>query len=100
MRAFLLQSLDVKTRTWRINLDVLDREMDKILGFPDIDGQFEGPTLFLTGAESDYVERAHRDRSRALFPNARFASLPGAGHWLHADKPREFEAAVRVFLDS
>lgn len=100
VRAFLLQSLDVKTRTWRINLDVLDREMDKILGFPDIDGQFEGPTLFLTGAESDYVERAHRDRIRAQFPNARFASLPGAGHWLHADKPREFEAAVRVFLDS
>ena len=100
VRAFLLQSLDVKARTWRINLDVLDREMDKILGFPDIGGQFEGPTLFLTGAESDYVERAHRDRIRALFPNARFASLPGAGHWLHADKPREFEAAVRVFLDS
>ncbi|MEM9477639.1 MAG: alpha/beta fold hydrolase [Pseudomonadota bacterium] len=100
VRAFLLQSLDVKARTWRINLDVLDREMDKILGFPDIDGQFEGPTLFLTGAESDYVERAHRDQIRALFPNARFASLPGAGHWLHADKPREFEAAVRVFLDS
>jgi len=100
VRAFLLQSLDVKTRTWRINLDVLDREMDKILGFPDIGGQFEGPTLFLTGAESDYVERAHRDRIRALFPNARFARLPGAGHWLHADKPREFEAAVRVFLDS
>jgi len=24
----------------------------------------------------------------------------GAGHWLHADKPREFEAAVRVFLDA
>jgi pimeloyl-ACP methyl ester carboxylesterase len=34
----------------------------------------------------------------AQFPKARFAKLPGAGHWLHADRPREFEAAVRVFL--
>lgn len=100
VRAFLLQSLDVKARRWRLNLDALDAEMPKILGFPDIAGQFTGPTLFLTGADSDYVQRSHRDGIRALFPNARFASLPGAGHWLHADKPREFEAAIQVFLDS
>jgi esterase len=41
----------------------------------------------------------HRDRIRALFPAARFAKIPGAGHWLHAEKPREFEAAVAAFLD-
>ncbi|MGI9394163.1 MAG: alpha/beta fold hydrolase, partial [Boseongicola sp.] len=29
---------------------------------------------------------------------ARFAKLNGAGHWLHADKPREFQAAVEAFL--
>ncbi|MEO1578408.1 MAG: alpha/beta fold hydrolase [Pseudomonadota bacterium] len=100
VRAFLLQSLDIKARRWRLNLDALDNEMPKILGFPDVTGQFPGPTLFLTGATSDYVQRAHRDHIRTLFPNVRFASLPGAGHWLHADKPREFEAAVRVFLDN
>ena len=27
------------------------------------------------------------------------SSLPGAHHWLHAEKPREFEAAVDTFLD-
>ena len=37
---------------------------------------------------------------RSLFPKARFAKLPGAGHWLHADRPREFEEAVRVFLNA
>ena len=98
VRAFLLQSLDVKAKAWRLNLDVLADEMDRILGFPEVEGRFEGPTLFLTGSESDYVQREHRDRIKDLFPNARFAALPGAGHWLHADKPREFEAAVRVFL--
>ena len=95
---FLLQSLDIKERAWRLNLDVLAGEMDAILGFPEIDGQFHGPTLFLTGSESDYVTRDSRDRIKALFPKARFASLTGAGHWLHADKPREFEEAVRLFL--
>ena len=37
--------------------------------------------------------------SEAWIEALTFAALPGAGHWLHADRPREFEAAVRVFLD-
>lgn len=98
VRAFLLQSLDVKEKRWRLNLDALEAEMDRIIGFPEVSGVFEGPVLFLSGAMSDYVLPEHRDRIRALFPNARFAKIPGAGHWLHAEKPREFEAALRVFL--
>ncbi|MEM0948874.1 MAG: alpha/beta fold hydrolase [Pseudomonadota bacterium] len=98
IRAFLLQSLDVRAQRWRLNLDTLAREMDAIIGFPEIDGQFDGPTLFLSGTESDYVRPEHRDRIKRLFPAARFARIPGAGHWLHAEKPREFVAAVRAFL--
>jgi esterase len=100
VRAFLLQSLDVKERRWRLNLDVLAADMDQITGWPEgISGQFAGPTLMLSGAVSDYVLPAHRTIIRSHFPTARFAKIPGAGHWLHADKPREFEAAMRVFLD-
>lgn len=97
--SFFLQSLDVRNRRWVLNLDTLAAEMDHILGFPRIDGRFDGPVLFLAGAESDYVRTEHRGRIKALFPRARFARIPGAGHWLHAQKPREFEAAVRAFLD-
>ena len=100
VRAFHLQSLDAAEQRWKLNLDALAAEMDRIIGWPDVDGRFEGPALFLSGGESDYVRRAHRDRIRALFPKARFASIPGAGHWLHAEKPREFEAAVRTFLET
>ena len=100
LKPFLLQSLDLKEKRWRLNLDVLAREMDKITGFPAITGQFPGPTLFLSGAQSDYVLPAHRDKIRSHFPQARFAKIPGAGHWLHAEKPREFETAVQVFLNA
>ena len=99
VRAFLLQSLDVRERRWRLNLDVLEAEMPGIMGFPDMDGAFEGPVLFLTGADSDYVKREDRARIKSLFPKARFAKIPGAGHWLHADNPRAFEAAVEAFLN-
>jgi len=95
---FLLQSIDIAEKKWRLNLDTLEAEMPKILGFPEVSGQFDGATLFLSGATSDYVRPEHRDRIKALFPKVYFAKIPGAGHWLHAEKPREFEAAARAFL--
>ena len=97
--AFLLQSLDRKEGRWKLNLDVLEREMSRITGWPGIEGRFDGPALFLSGGASDYVRREHRDAILALFPRARFVSLPGVGHWLHAEAPREFEETVRLFLD-
>jgi len=97
--SFFLQSLDVKNRRWSLNLDTLAAEMDHILGFPEVEGRFTGEVLFLSGAESDYVRPEYRTEIKSLFPKARFAKIPGAGHWLHAEKPREFEAAVRAFLD-
>jgi len=96
---FLAQSVDVAGKKWRLNLDILTAEMAKIIGFPEVQGSFDGDTLFLSGANSDYVTRDHRPIIMPLFPNAKFAKIPGAGHWLHAEKPRAFEANVRAFLD-
>jgi pimeloyl-ACP methyl ester carboxylesterase len=102
LRAFFLQSLDLRSTPprWKLNLAVLRSEMPKIVGWPGTEGRFEGAALFLTGAESHYVRPEHREVIRRLFPKARFAKIVGAGHWLHAERPREFEETVRVFLDS
>jgi pimeloyl-ACP methyl ester carboxylesterase len=96
--SFFTQSLDIPRQRWRLNLDTLEREMPKIMGFPDVTGTYDGPTLFLSGAQSDYVLPEHRPLIKQMFPNARFAKLKDAGHWLHADQPRAFEAALRSFL--
>jgi esterase len=100
LRAFFLQSLDLRTDPphWRLNLDVLAADMPLIVGWPDIAARFDGRTLFLSGGKSQYVLPAYRDRIRTLFPHARFVKMPTAGHWLHADDPRAFEATVDVFL--
>jgi pimeloyl-ACP methyl ester carboxylesterase len=99
-RAFLLQSLDLKAEPprWRLNLGVLGEQMPAIVGWPAVSGSYGGPALFLAGGLSDYVRPEHRAAIKALFPKAIMAKLPGAGHWLHAEKPREFEAALRAFL--
>ncbi|SDW58247.1 alpha/beta fold hydrolase [Roseicitreum antarcticum] len=103
VRAFLLQSLDLKASPprWRLNLPVLRAEMDRITGWPaDVTGTFDRAALFLSGAQSDYVQPEHRAPIKALFPQARFAKIPDAGHWLHADQPRAFEAVIRSFFDA
>lgn len=102
LRAFFLQSLDLKSTppVWRLNLDVLESAMPQIIGWPDTQGRFDGPTLFLTGSESAYVTTEDRPAIRALFPHARFAKLIGAGHWLHAEKPKAFAETVALFLDA
>jgi len=99
LHSFFTQSLDLKNRRWKLNLDVLEQEMPKIIGFPKIDKRFDKATLFLSGADSTYVTREMRPQIKALFPTARFAKIPNAGHWLHADQPRSFEASLRVFWD-
>lgn len=98
LQSFFTQSLDIKEKAWRLNLKALRQQMPNILSFPDLGGQFSGPTLFLSGALSDYVRPEHRSKIKSLFPAARFAKIPGAGHWLYAEKPREFGAAVDAFL--
>ena len=102
LRAFFLQSLDMRAQPprWRLNLPVLEAEMAKIVGWPGTEGRFDRPALFLTGGLSSYVLPEHRQTIRTLFPKARFAKIPDTGHWLHAERPREFEETVRVFLQA
>lgn len=99
-RAFLLQSLVLGEgpARWALNLDALDAAMPGLVGFPAVQGRFAGPALFLSGQASDYVLPAHHARIAALFPAASFVAIPGAGHWLHAEKPREVIAEVARFL--
>ncbi|MEL6677133.1 MAG: alpha/beta fold hydrolase [Pseudomonadota bacterium] len=99
-RAFLLQSLQVQdgVASWRLNLDALEAALPGIMDFPGGDAQFDALTLFVSGAQSDYVTQDHRPLIRARFPTARFVSIKGAGHWLHADNPNAFVEVVEGFL--
>ena len=98
LQSFFTQSLDLKTKSWKLNLDILSSEMQEILGFPKIDKNFSGHTLFFRGEKSEYIRTEHREIINSLFKKARFATLKDAGHWLHAEKPREFENAARLFF--
>ncbi len=102
VRAFLLQNLgqDDDGLKWQVNLDAIERGLPVILDFPADSGDpYEGPALFLRGGNSDFVEDAHVPLIENLFPMAEHADIPGAGHWVHAEKPEEVIRAIRGFSE-
>ncbi|XP_006773478.1 PREDICTED: alpha/beta hydrolase domain-containing protein 11, partial [Myotis davidii] len=100
VRQFLLTNLvEVDGRfVWRVNLDALAQHVDKILAFPPRQESYSGPTLFLLGGNSEFVPPSHHPEIRRLFPMAQIQTVPDAGHWIHADRPQDFMAAIRGFL--
>lgn len=100
VRQFLLKNLtrDGDEYAWKMNLDAIRASYENIIGAVDVDGVFEGPTLFVGGANSNYVSEDDLPGIRRLFPAAELVMLPGAGHWLHAEKPDEFSRIVMDFL--
>lgn len=102
VRGFLLQNLRFESDppTWRLGLAEIEAAMPVVEGFPDLPGRYPGPVLVLAGERSDYVRPEYHARIRALFPAARFAVVPDAGHWLHAENPEGFLGALEPFLVS
>ncbi|XP_058424966.1 protein ABHD11 isoform X7 [Diceros bicornis minor] len=100
VRQFLLTNLvEVDGRfVWRVNLDALAQHVDKIMAFPPQQESYPGPTLFLLGGNSQFVPPSHHSEIRRLFPRAQMQTVPNAGHWIHADRPQDFLAAIRGFL--
>ena len=74
---------------WRMNLSVLEREMNEISGFPAVTAPspFTGPVRFLAGDRSEYMEPTHLETIHALYPQAEIHAVANAGHWVHADQP-------------
>lgn len=101
VRAFLLQSLDLKSEPprWRMNLEALRAQMDKLTGWPEGGTPFEGPVLVLRGGESDYVDARGEAAIRELLPNAVVETVAGCTHWLHAEKPEPVSQRIAEFLN-
>ena len=108
VRSFLLQSLvreglgaDGGWR-WRLNLDLLERDLGELRRFPEppAGATYDGPVLWVAGANSHYVLPRDRERMDELFPSTRLVKIKNAGHWVHSEQPEVFLQTLRVFLDA
>ena len=101
IRQFLLKNLYWKEKgvlALRVNLEVLQHKMEEIgepIGGTDY---YEGPTLFLKGSRSEYVQENDTPHIKQHFPNATIKTIENAGHWLHAENPGQFFETSLEFL--
>ena len=102
LRQFLLQNLRSTSDglSWRINLDLIHRQMEALTGFDIVPGHCDVPSLFIYGTRSDYVTPQATSTILKRFPKAQLLAVEEAGHWLHAQKPDALIEAFQEFADS
>jgi esterase len=100
-RQFLLKNLYWKEKgqlAFRMNLDVLVKNISEIgRALPD-DAVFTKETLFISGDKSDYIQKQDESMIINHFPKAKIIGIKNAGHWLHAENPKDFFQEVASFI--
>lgn len=106
MRQFLLTNLKPVSESapdlkFRVPLDILDEAIPEIGWFPYAPGDrsWEGPTLFIKGTQSAFINRHSLAPMKVFFPNFNLETLD-AGHWVHGERPNEFKKLVEDFIRS
>jgi pimeloyl-ACP methyl ester carboxylesterase len=100
-RQFLLKNLARDQKggmRWKIHLEAIQRNYDNLARRVASHRPFRGPALFVRGGRSGYIEDGDLPSIREMFPDAELHTIPEAGHWVHADRPREFYEIVSQFL--
>src|SRR5215468_378856 len=102
LRQFLIKNLardENGCLRWKMHLEAIDRNYDKLLRGLGVDRSFNKPTLFIRGGCSNYIEDDDAPLIRQMFPQAEIVTLPEAGHWVHVDASEEFFQTVVNFLN-
>lgn len=99
VRQFLLKNIywiEKGKMAWRMNVPVLEREMDIILSEIEHQECFV-QTLFIRGGLSEYILDEDIPAIEDVFPDSEFVTIENAGHWVHAEQPDAFMDAVLGF---
>lgn len=83
---------------FRFNLKVFNEQIENIGQALPEGSVFTGPTLFLKGDRSKYIQDKDLADIAAHFPNHQIKVISNSGHWLHAENPSEFLEYTLEFL--
>lgn len=101
-KQFLLKNLywlEDKKLSWRFNLDVIAKNIEKVGETFEIgNNQINVPALFLRGEKSKYILDEDIPQIKKVFPNSEVKTIANAGHWIHAEQPEAFYTAVMEFI--
>lgn len=83
---------------FRFNLKVFNEKISEIGTALPIESHFNKSTLFLRGDKSDYILDSDFETIYYHFSEAKIISISEAGHWLHAQNPKDFYSEVEKFI--
>ena len=101
IRQFLLKNLywvEKGKLGLRMNLEILREEVAEVGESLPSQATFEKDTLFLRGDRSEYIGVDDESIIMRHFPVAKIVTIANAGHWLHAENPKDFFDAVMQFV--
>lgn len=101
IRMFLLKNLywvEKGQLGLRINLEALKENVSEVGEALPVHSTFIQDTLFLRGDRSEYIGEADAAIIKRHFPNSQLKTISNAGHWLHAENPKDFYEAVINFI--
>ena len=75
---------------FRANIPVLAEGMEAVGAPLPLEMTFKKPSLFLAGGNSHYILEEDHLSIKQAFPAAQIETVKNAGHWLHAENPKEF----------
>jgi esterase len=84
----------------KMNLTAIENAYDQIISELEFQWPMSTATLFLKGANSNYILPSDQIEIERWFTSVKFAKVAGAGHWLHADNPTDFLNNVTYFLNN
>ena len=83
---------------FRANIPVLAEGMEAVGAALPLEMTFKKPSLFLAGGNSHYILEEDHLSIKQAFPAAQIETVKNAGHWLHAENPKEFYQKSIAFL--
>ena len=86
------------TYRWRFNVEGLQAAYPALRAAPRPGAIYEGGSLFLRGADSNYVLPAYEAEIGRRFPSSHVVTILDAGHWVHIDQAETFQRCVLEFL--
>lgn len=101
VRQFLMKNIYWKEKGvlgFRFNLEALTKNNASIGEALPMNARFEKDTLFLKGENSSYITQNEVLIIDAHFPKNIIVTIKNAGHWLHAENPKQFYDEVVDFL--
>ena len=105
LTGFLLKNIRRRSDNsfyWTLNINAIYNNLNAVADGVDYEDynnmQISIPTMFVRGANSDYILDEDIEKIKKIFVESNVVTINNSGHWLHAEQPKEFLGSLIDFI--